>query len=145
MACDVHVIYMFTTLYLTFQAAILQQTRDYISNLEKEKTQLQLQNAQLRQKLKEICPQEMDGISPAPKRKKRDTESSDEGIGLSYDDTACDLIELRKQLERERYQRMFLEHRMRNLEAQMDSEKGKPHTKPTNLKVITEVRASCFC
>ena len=117
-------------MFVCFQAAILQQTSEYITNLESEKTRLLSQNSILRHTLKElnhnpdtlvgslaeqITPQPATA-PPAAKRKKRDTESSDEGISLGFDEVQIDelrkeVVELRLQLERERKLRQALENR----------------------------------
>ena len=58
------------------QAAILQQTSEYISCLEHEKTRLQSQNTKMKVMLQEMRQLDSDGSSegsPPPKRKKRDT------------------------------------------------------------------------
>ena len=62
-----------------------------------------------------VCPIS-EQITPPPKRKKRDTESSDEGISLGFDEPHIDelkkeVIELRVQLERERKLRMYIEEK----------------------------------
>ena len=115
-----------TSFSLLLQAAILQQTSEYISTLESEKSRLVSQNSILRQTLKEMnCnPDTLVGplneqitpqpVPPAAKRKKRDTESSDEGISLGFDDMQLDelrkeVVELRLQLERERKLRQATE------------------------------------
>ncbi len=110
------------------QAAILQSTSDYITYLEQEKTRVVSQNGHLKALLKELgheVPYPDLPDSPPPKRKKRDTESSDEGISLSCNDvmeeTVVDKLrretmELRKELERERKRRMYLEEHGRHHE-----------------------------
>ena len=62
-------------------------------------------------------PQQQQICPPQPKRKKRDTESSDEGISLGYDEVQIEelkkeVIELRLQVDRERKLRQSLEDRM---------------------------------
>ncbi|KAK3099737.1 hypothetical protein FSP39_008708 [Pinctada imbricata] len=94
------------------KAAILQQTASYIHQLEKEKTRLLTHNNELSMQLKHLLGNNLDSYSPPTKRKKRDTESSDEGITADYDDVneiKREMIELRCQLERERQLRMRLE------------------------------------
>ncbi|XP_013776470.1 transcription factor AP-4-like isoform X2 [Limulus polyphemus] len=66
------------------KAAILQQTTEYIYQLEQEKARLLVQNCHLKQMLNSQINMDSDGSSsdsPLPKRKKTETESSDEGIG----------------------------------------------------------------
>ena len=60
---------------LLFQAAILQQTTEHVHNLEQEKTKLLAQNAHLKNMLMEMerVHEERYNGSPPPKRKKRDT------------------------------------------------------------------------
>ncbi|XP_064608967.1 transcription factor AP-4-like isoform X2 [Liolophura sinensis] len=111
------------------KAAILTHTTDYISNLEEEKMRLQSQNNKLKCMLEDLSQERDVQDSPPPKRKKRDTESSDEGISLSVtseygDDSVADelrreISELRSQLEHERRMRMILEEQNRALEAQL--------------------------
>ena len=120
---------------IVLQASILQQTCDYITSLESEKTRLLSQNAKLKRELMELgCTTESDISSqgsPPPKRKKRDTESSDEGIGMSsgdfdeptFEELKRDMIHLRCQLDRERRLRMMLEEQTRNLETQLYPER----------------------
>ncbi|ELU09585.1 hypothetical protein CAPTEDRAFT_45346, partial [Capitella teleta] len=108
------------------KAAILQQTVGYIAALESEKTRLLTVNQQLHQMLQEKnAPKDQ---SPPPKRKKRDTESSDEGIGMTSDlaldeqnivDVRREMVSLRKALDRERSQRMALEKQKCQLEEQV--------------------------
>ncbi|KAK2188507.1 hypothetical protein NP493_130g03000 [Ridgeia piscesae] len=114
------------------KAAILQQTSEYISSLEQEKKRLQLQNAKLKLMLQEMRQLDSDGSSegsPPPKRKKRDTESSDEGISLSggdsdeVDEMRREMVELRRQLEHERHLRVRLEEQTRQLETQLYPER----------------------
>uniref|UniRef100_A0A674H8R7 Transcription factor AP-4 n=2 Tax=Passeriformes TaxID=9126 RepID=A0A674H8R7_TAEGU len=109
------------------QAAILQQTAEYIFSLEQEKTRLLQQNTQLKRFI-----QEFSGSSP----KRRRAEDKDEGIGspdIWEDEKAEDLrremIELRQQLDKERSVRMMLEEQVRSLEA---------HMYPEKLKVIAQ-------
>ena len=102
------------------QAAILHQASDYITTLESEKNQLLTQNSFLRKRLKEIAPHEYSTISPPPKRKKRDTDSSDEGISMNFDDGS---EELRKLLQREKQQREYFEEKTKRLEAQLVPER----------------------
>ncbi|KAI0237844.1 Transcription factor AP-4, partial [Lamellibrachia satsuma] len=114
------------------KAAILQQTSEYISSLEQEKKRLQMQNAKLKLMLQEMRQLDSDGSSegsPLPKRKKRDTESSDEGISLSggdaddVDDMRHEMVELRRQLEHERHLRVRLQEQTQQLETQLYPER----------------------
>ncbi|KAG8035730.1 hypothetical protein G9C98_001386 [Cotesia typhae] len=124
------------------KAAILQQTAEYIYQLEQEKTQLLSQNCQL----KRLINQHEGGEVPVKKRKTENqgmvvnlpihvSESGDEGLGsmspepLSVMTVSTDghsivnsnnnvninseIIELRRQLERERNQRLNLEKQLR--------------------------------
>ncbi|KAL3880140.1 hypothetical protein ACJMK2_032405 [Sinanodonta woodiana] len=118
------------------KAAILQQTTEYIHKLEQEKTKLLAQNEHLKRLLGELssqnnmveCELSLYGSSPPTKRKKRDTESSDEGIAADYDDYSIDevrreMIDLRHQLDRERRHRMLLEDKARHLESRLYPER----------------------
>lgn len=112
------------------KAAILQQTTEFINSLQQDKAKLSAQNAAYKRLLGEIsrqCNIDLDldlslyGGSPPLKRKKRDTESSDEGIMADYEDCRNaermrEVIELRKKLEQERQLRMILELRANNYE-----------------------------
>ncbi|XP_063981818.1 uncharacterized protein LOC135164942 isoform X2 [Diachasmimorpha longicaudata] len=126
------------------KAAILQQTAEYIYQLEQEKTQLLSQNCQL----KRLVNQHEGGDVPIKKRKAESqgvvvslpihvSESGDEGLGsmspeplsvitVSSDNhsvvnnnNSSELVELRRQLERERHQRLHLEKQMRAIQAQV--------------------------
>lgn len=103
-----------------FQAAILQQTAEYIYTLEQEKTRLLSQNCQL----KRLLNQHEGGEVPLKKRKNdllHHTAAPD-----STDDTSRspdplrkeELLELRAQLDRERRARLALEDRLRELEVE---------------------------
>ncbi|XP_068435003.1 transcription factor AP-4 isoform X4 [Clinocottus analis] len=109
------------------QAAILQQTAEYIFTLEQEKTRLLQQNSQLKRII-----QELSGSSP----KRRRAEEKDEGIGSpdileeeKAEDLRREMIELRQQLEKERSVRMMLEDQMRSLDDQLY---------PETLKAISQ-------
>lgn len=95
------------------KAAILQQSVECIEDLQEEKAKLLAQNAHLRHIIQEMKLEAENSDSPPPKRKKRDTESSDEGISMSMDegidDMRRELAELRTQLDRERRLRIELE------------------------------------
>lgn len=120
------------------KATILQQTTEYIRGLHQDKAKIQAQNAYYRRLLNEISRRcnidfEMDislqgGSSPPLKRKKCDTESSDEGITADYDDLKFDKIQrevqqLRQKLDNEKQLRVVLEARARTLEARCFEEK----------------------
>lgn len=122
------------------KAAILQHTKEYIAKKEQELKQAKSQNEQLKRMLMEVNRDrdlaERQIETPPPKRKKRDTECSDEGIGMcepssevlkdvhGVEDLHRELVELRQQLDRERMLRMMMEERARALEAQL------VHTQP---------------
>lgn len=114
------------------QAAILQQTAEYIYNLEQEKTQLLSQNCQL----KRLVSQHDSGELPPKKRKTEVivgmissvSDSSDEGLGsispepsnaiAVVNSTETLNADLRRQLEQERNLRMMYEEQLRRLESQ---------------------------
>ncbi|KAL6420112.1 hypothetical protein ACFW04_013488 [Cataglyphis niger] len=124
-------------------AAILQQTAEYIYQLEQEKTQLLSQNCQL----KRLVNQHEGG--DVPKKRKSDTqgvvvslpmhvsESGDEGLGSmspeplsvitvtteGHSVVNSEVVELRRQLERERHARLHLEKQMRAIQTQMYPER----------------------
>jgi transcription factor AP-4 len=123
------------------KAAILQQTSEYITSLEEEKSRLLVENAQLKTMLSrytEMTNTDTDSQdSSPPKRKKRDTESSDEGIGMSVgnleevDEQASRLDDLRREmleLRRREQSRMVLDEQARSMEAQLY---------PERLRVLT--------
>ncbi|XP_076663838.1 transcription factor cropped [Andrena cerasifolii] len=127
------------------KAAILQQTAEYIYQLEQEKTQLLSQNCQL----KRLVNQHEGGDVPIKKRKPDNqggvvvslpmhvSESGDEGLGsmspepLSVITVTTDghsvanseVVELRRQLERERQARLHLEKQMRAIQSQLYPER----------------------
>ncbi|KAJ8672745.1 hypothetical protein QAD02_004005 [Eretmocerus hayati] len=125
-------------------AAILQQTAEYIYQLEQQKTQLLSQNLQL----KRLVDQHEGGDVPTKKRKGDHgvvmslpvhvSESGDEGLGsmspeplsvitvpsdghsaAAASPSSAELAELKRQLDRERAQRSLLEKEMRNLQSQI--------------------------
>ncbi|KAK3929454.1 Transcription factor AP-4 [Frankliniella fusca] len=135
------------------QAAILQQTAEYIYTLEQEKTRLLSQNCQL----KRIINQHEGEASTNSKKRKLDSgpvtvvpapisESSDEGIGSmspepvsmsatggstvtsgeqdSATELRRELIDLRLHLERERRIRLLLEDQVKSLESQLYPERA---------------------
>ncbi|KYN11198.1 Transcription factor AP-4 [Trachymyrmex cornetzi] len=125
-------------------AAILQQTAEYIYQLEQEKTQLLSQNCQL----KRLVNQHEGGDVPIKKRKP-DTqgvvvslpmhvsESGDEGLGSmspeplsvitvtteGHSVVNSDVVELKRQLDRERQARLHLEKQMRAIQSQVYPER----------------------
>lgn len=118
--------------FLYFQAAILQQTAEYIYNLEQEKTRLLSQNCQL----KRIINQHEGGELPPKKRKTEiivptiTPESVDEGLGsmspepigimqVSLVNPTDSLTEMKRQLDTERRLRIVLENQLRQLESQL--------------------------
>nr|KAG5688091.1 hypothetical protein BaRGS_002696 [Batillaria attramentaria] len=148
------------------KAAILQHTTEYIANIEQEKKRLASQNDQLKHMLMELGRErdlERQNDSPPPKRKKRDTESSDEGISMvestsdgskdlpSVDDLHREMVELRNQLDRERLVRIMLEDRARSLEAQLYHTQRPHHLSssqmpaPVNLKVAESHATKAGC
>ncbi|KAF7998239.1 hypothetical protein HCN44_009637 [Aphidius gifuensis] len=129
------------------KAAILQQTAEYIYQLEQEKTQLLSQNCQL----KRLVNQHEGGDVPIKKRKTESqgvvvslpihiSESGDEGLGSmspepmsvitvssenhsvvsnsSTTSTSSEIVDLKRQLEKERHQRLHLEKQMRTIHTQ---------------------------
>ena len=82
-----------------------------------------MQNSFLRKRLKDVAPFEVNNLSPAPKRKRREaSDSSDEDANGNYDENS-ELNDSRRLLQRERQQRQFLEDKIRTLEAKLnDSE-----------------------
>ncbi|XP_034936381.1 uncharacterized protein crp [Chelonus insularis] len=130
------------------KAAILQQTAEYIYQLEQEKTHLLSQNCQL----KRLLNQHEGGDMPIKKRKAEHqgvvvslpinvNESSDEGVGsispdpisvitVSADSHSTintsnnvginnEVIELKLQLEREHHQRLQIEKQLRAIQMQL--------------------------
>ncbi|KAK2589211.1 hypothetical protein KPH14_002018 [Odynerus spinipes] len=131
-------------LVLLLQAAILQQTAEYIYQLEQEKTQLLSQNCQL----KRLVNQHEGGDLPIKKRKPDNqgvvvslpvhvSESGDEGLGSmspeplsvitvtteGHSVVSSEVVELRRQLERERHARLHLEKQMRAIQSQLYPER----------------------
>ncbi|XP_057340387.1 uncharacterized protein LOC130677582 [Microplitis mediator] len=134
------------------KAAILQQTAEYIYQLEQEKTQLLSQNCQL----KRLVNQHEGGDVPVKKRKIETqgvvvnlpihvSESGDEGLGsmspeplsvitvstdghsiVSNNNNAgigSEVVDLKRQLERERHQRLNLEKQLRAIQTQLYPER----------------------
>lgn len=123
------------------KAAILQQTAEYIYQLEQEKTQLLSQNCQL----KRLVNQHGEGGDVPIKKRKPDTqgvvvsvpmhvsESGDEGLGSMSPEPLSvitvtteghsvvnpDVEQLKRQLERERHARLHLEKQMRAIQSQL--------------------------
>lgn len=135
------------------KAAILQQTAEYIYQLEQEKTRLLSQNCHLKRLLNQH-----EGEATSNKKRKTEglvvsvpnpiSESSDEGgelvpiapqsavISKVEMDTATpnDLIEIRSQLDRERRLRMVLEEQVRSLESQLYPERIREITHQVQLQ-----------
>ncbi|XP_029036002.1 helix-loop-helix protein 11 [Osmia bicornis bicornis] len=127
------------------KAAILQQTAEYIYQLEQEKTQLLSQNCHL----KRLVNQHEGGDVPTKKRKPESqggvvvslpmhvSESGDEGLGSmspeplsvitvtteGHSVVNSEVVELRRQLERERHARLHLEKQMRAIQSQLYPER----------------------
>ncbi|KAL0111403.1 hypothetical protein PUN28_012946 [Cardiocondyla obscurior] len=127
------------------KAAILQQTAEYIYQLEQEKTQLLSQNSQL----KRLVNHQHEGGDVPIKKRKPDTqgvvvsvpmhvsESGDEGLGSMSPEPLSvitvtteghsvvnpDVEQLKRQLERERHARLHLEKQMRAIQSQMYPER----------------------
>lgn len=138
------------------KAAILQQTADYIYQMEQEKTRLLTQNCQLKRLLNQQNHDSDGGSSidsPLPKRKKSETvciapEPVDEGIGSmsppggieepGSEDLKREMIELRIQLDRERRLRMVLEEQTRGLEAQLYPERIREIAHQVHLQYHSE-------
>lgn len=146
-----------------FQAAILQQTAEYIYSLEQEKTRLLSQNCQL----KRLLNQHEGGEVPLKKRKNEivphvssviPADSTDDStitnsrspepvavitVTSASQKKEAEGSELRVQLDRERRLRRLLEDRLHTLEAQMYPENGHAalfeQTKLSECKVENEV------
>ena len=123
------------------QAAILQQTSEYIFSLEQDKTRLLQQNTTLKRILSHT---ERHGLSstentPAIKRIKTDSSEArarihcgQENHSVVHDDDYVEeiqkeLIDLRSQLERERRLRILLEEQKSKLESELNDYKYRPH------------------
>lgn len=129
-----------------FQAAILQQTAEYIYNLEQEKTRLLSQNCQL----KRLLNQHEGGEIPLKKRKNEivahvpsvpDSTEDATSVTQSPEPTPVAMIsfsskkdiesvELREQLDKERRLRRHLEERIQTLETQVYPITGCDLTRP---------------
>ncbi|KAK3785519.1 hypothetical protein RRG08_048653 [Elysia crispata] len=125
------------------KAAILQHTTEYITSLEKEKRRLQLQVDHYMRLLSDMGTQgqertsvtSTDGFAactpPPSKRKKRITESSDEGVGALSDESdegsqvserlRQENLSLNHQLDAERQRCQAMEERNQVLESQLYS------------------------
>lgn len=107
------------------KAAILQQTAEYIYQLEQEKTRLLSQNCQLKRLLNHQQHHADAEGSPAGGESPCDDGSSGGEVVVSTqvdggggsEDLRREMIELRVQLDRERRHRMSLEEHIRSLEA----------------------------
>lgn len=107
------------------KAAILQQTAEYIYQLEQEKTRLLSQNCQL----KRLVNQHEGEASTTAKKRKTDEMEVDGVAG-----TTNDLIDVRVQLDRERRLRMSLEEQVRTLESQLYPERIREITQQVQLQ-----------
>nr|CAD7430901.1 unnamed protein product [Timema monikensis] len=141
------------------QAAILQQTAEYVYQLEREKTSLLSQNCHLKRLVNQHEGQQES--VPVKKRKIENTnsvvvsmtslpcESSDEGTGSMSPEPVTiiaatppalsshsrEMIELRIQLDRERRLRMHLEEQVRTLESQIYPERIREMTQQLQIKL----------
>ncbi|RUS78310.1 hypothetical protein EGW08_013914 [Elysia chlorotica] len=145
------------------KAAILQHTTEYITSLEKEKRRLQLQVDHYMRVLADMGTQGQeratltgtDGFAactpPPSKRKKRITESSDEGVGALSDESdeggqgserlRQENLSLSHQLDAERQRCQAMEERNQVLEGQLYSllqAQQVPHTQEGLVPVKTE-------
>nr|CAD7574643.1 unnamed protein product [Timema californicum] len=141
------------------RAAILQQTAEYVYQLEREKTSLLSQNCHLKRLVNQHEGQQES--VPVKKRKIENTnsvvvsmtslpcESSDEGTGSMSPEPVTiiaatppalsshsrEMIELRIQLDRERRLRMHLEEQVRTLESQIYPERIREMTQQLQIKL----------
>ncbi|XP_059479601.1 transcription factor AP-4 isoform X5 [Neocloeon triangulifer] len=131
------------------KAAILQQTAEYIYQLEQEKTRLLSQNCQLKRVINSS-----EGDAGATKKRRLEAgvvcvneSSADEGIGSmspepnlldtgeqSVDALRKEMIELRMQLDRERRLRLQLEEQVRSLETQLYPERIREITQQVQMQ-----------
>ncbi|KAK9507293.1 hypothetical protein O3M35_007182 [Rhynocoris fuscipes] len=108
------------------QAAILQQTAEYIYQLEQEKTRLLSQNCHLKRLLNQ---HEGEASATSKKRKAEDLE-----VDTNVAGSTNDLIDVRVQLDRERRLRMILEEQVRSLESQLYPERIREITQQVQLQ-----------
>ncbi|XP_076336102.1 uncharacterized protein LOC143239142 isoform X2 [Tachypleus tridentatus] len=114
------------------KAAILQNTAEYIYQLEQEKARLLVQNCQLKRMLNSQMNVDSDGSSsdsPLPKRKKTETvESSDEGIGSMSprgsttnvtEEMKQEMIDLQDRVHKEHQLQIIHEKQAQSLDMQM--------------------------
>lgn len=118
------------------KASILQHTTEYITSLEKDKRRLQMQVDHYTRLFADMGTQGQQGTDgfvactpPPSKRKKRITESSDEGVEALSDESdeggqvseqlRQENLSLNHQLDTERQQRQAIEERNRMLESQL--------------------------
>ncbi|XP_073989628.1 transcription factor cropped isoform X8 [Rhodnius prolixus] len=109
------------------KAAILQQTAEYIYQLEQEKTRLLSQNCHL----KRLLNQHEGEASATSKKRKAD---SDIEVDTNVAGSTNDLIDVRVQLDRERRLRMLLEDQVRSLESQLYPERIREITQQVQLQ-----------
>ncbi|KAK9507295.1 hypothetical protein O3M35_007182 [Rhynocoris fuscipes] len=107
-------------------AAILQQTAEYIYQLEQEKTRLLSQNCHLKRLLNQ---HEGEASATSKKRKAEDLE-----VDTNVAGSTNDLIDVRVQLDRERRLRMILEEQVRSLESQLYPERIREITQQVQLQ-----------
>ena len=128
---------------LILQAAILQQTSEYIFSLEQDKTRLLQQNTTLKRILSHTEREGLGSSENTPVTKKLKTDSSEARARMNsncgqenncggYDDGYVEeiqkeLIDLRCQLERERRLRILLEEQKSRLESELNDYKYRPH------------------
>ncbi|XP_014249197.1 transcription factor AP-4 isoform X3 [Cimex lectularius] len=109
------------------KAAILQQTAEYIYQLEQEKTRLLSQNCHLKRLLNQH-----EGEASANKKRKTDSDLEVDTNVVSG--ATNDLIDVRVQLDRERRLRMILEEQVRSLESQLYPERIREITQQVQLQ-----------
>ncbi|XP_069955178.1 helix-loop-helix protein 11 [Cherax quadricarinatus] len=116
------------------KAAILQQTAEYIYQLEQEKTRLLSQNCQLKRHLNQQQHHaDVEGSPTGGESPCDDGGSSGEAVvvstqvdgGPATEELRREMIDLRMQLDRERRHRMTLEEHIRSLDAQTYPERMK--------------------
>lgn len=146
---------------LISQAAILQQTSEYIFSLEQDKTRLLQQNTTLKRILShcERNGQIKSEESRLPCKRSRsasDAENTDQARGIPnntklykdendnnitedslLEDLQRELIDLRCQLEKERRSRISLEEQKQKFEADLNELKSKSHCNSTKALATT--------
>ena len=126
---------------ILLQAAILQQTSEYIFSLEQDKTRLLQQNTTLKRIISHSERQELCSTENTPVIKRAKTDSGEARArlicGQENHSVGCDddyveeiqkeLIDLRSQLERERRLRIQLEGQKTKLESELNDCKYRPY------------------